>query len=160
MQFRLNGMTCLLCTSLPPDSCSGAENHKGSFWISIRHVYTYHRVNYFDYAEDLSVQLEFSNKREILFCNCFWCCSHRPPLAFKFLEEDVEVGIWFLKCEPLPWKGLHDRPLVRALKAPLVRALKAFLRVCGWYGINEVDGYLDDTAHGNSWTIPVCMSTL
>ena len=153
MQFHLNVMTCHLCTSLPPDSCSGAENHKGFFWISIRQIYTYHRVNLFNCAEDLSVQLVFSikEKREILFCNCFWCCSHSPPLAFKFLEGDVEVGIWFLKCEPLPWKGLHERPLVRARKA--------FLRVCGWYGINEVDGYLDDTAHRNSCTIPVCMST-
>ena len=60
MQFHLNVMTCLLCTSLPLDSCSGAENHKGSFWISIRQIYTYHRVNLFNCAKDLSVQLLFS----------------------------------------------------------------------------------------------------
>ena len=60
MQFHLNVMTCHLCTSLPPDSGSGAENHKGSFWISIRQIYTYHRVNLFKCAEDLSVQLVFS----------------------------------------------------------------------------------------------------
>ena len=60
MQFHLNVMTCHLCTSLPPDSCSGAENHNGFFWISIRQIYTYHRVNLFNCAEDLSVQLVFS----------------------------------------------------------------------------------------------------
>ena len=33
--------------------------HRGSFWIGIRQIYTYHRVNLFNCAEDLSVQLVF-----------------------------------------------------------------------------------------------------
>ena len=36
MQFYLNVMVCLLCTNESLNSCSGAENHKVFFWISIR----------------------------------------------------------------------------------------------------------------------------
>ena len=39
MQFHLNDMGCLLCTSVPPNSCSGADNHKGFFWISIKQMH-------------------------------------------------------------------------------------------------------------------------
>ena len=149
MQFHLNDMVCLLCTSVPPNSCSGADNHKGFFWISIKQMHL-SKGEPLWLCQRLSVQLVFSikDKREILFCNCFWCCNHRPPLAFKLLIGDVELGIWFLKCESLPWKWLHDRPHVRALKA--------FLRIYGWCGIKC---HLDDPAQRNSSNIPVCIST-
>ena len=94
MQFHLNVMACLLCTNVSPDSSNGAENQKGFSWISIKQIHL-SQGEHLWLCWRLSVQLVFSikDKREILFCNCFWCCCHKPPLAIKFLEGDVELGI-------------------------------------------------------------------
>ena len=135
MQFHLNIMACLLCTSVQPNSCSGAKNHNSFFfWINIRQMHL-SLCEPIWLCISLSVQLVFSikEKREILFCGCFWCGNHIPPLTFKFLEGDVKLGIWFPKCEFLPWKGLHDRPHVRALRASFRICCRCGIKCSGWF---------------------------
>ena len=38
MQFHLNVMACLPCTSVPLNSCKDAKNHNRFLWISIRQI--------------------------------------------------------------------------------------------------------------------------